>query len=463
MEQNQYSQAKNRQKGLGDALRAELILLVFLLLFSALILFACRGGAESGTNGTGSPARFAEGTVVLGTDIGGMTRREAEAALRKRAERAAEDYRCRLSFGEKKFVLTRDQLDIESDLSSVLGAALSGGAGEYAVRFFPAAGEKLDAAVKKLSEEVNTAAKPARLVQLGEGEEMLSSSGERFAVAGAEAGVTLDEAGTKRLLRAGETEIVLPVFSVSPSAAEPKLPVLIASFSTSFASRGLCGASRVSNIKKAAALLNGTSLAPGERLSCNAVLGERTEEAGWLRATAFANGGRDTEQQFGGGICQVSSTLYNCALLAGLQVPGRCSHSRKVSYVEGGLDAALSWPDADLVILNSGAETVYVFMWTDESRMELFAEIWGGGLPSGCDSIRVESELAERLEPGEAEFISDPALSPGECVLVGGEAAGSRYRAFRIFYQNGVEIRREELAETVYPARAAIYAIGCEG
>ncbi len=448
----------NHQSKLSDAIRAELILLVFLLLFGVLILFACRKEAPKDGGTASEKTRFTEGTFVLGADIGGLTREEAERSLKEKAESGCKSYRCRLGLGEREFILTADQLDVETDLASVLDRAMLSGAGEYPVRAFPADNEKLDAAVRALAKEVNASAKPARLTLIEEGGS--SPAGERFAVTKAEAGVRLDEAGLKQLLRAGETELALPVFSIAPSGAEPKLPVMMASFATSFASERLCGANRVFNIKKAAALLNGRSLAPGERLSCNAVLGERTEEAGWKTAAAFANGGSETEQQYGGGICQVSTTLYNCALLSGLQVPERCSHSRRVSYVEGGLDAALSWPDADLVILNSTSETIYIFMWADESRMELCCEIWGGGFRGSYNGIRLMSELVSKQEPGEAEFETDPSLSAGECILRRSAITGSTYRTWRIFLKDDLDLWREEIAQTVYPMHPALYAVG---
>lgn len=442
------------------SLRAELFLLIFLILVFALVLFACR--RDGGNGHASSVSRFADGTYVLGEDIGGLTVSEAEARLRQEIENAQSGYRCRLYCGEREFFLDAEKVNVESDLAIVLNNAMLSGAGEYAVLFHPADDEKLNTALENIAAELREEAVPAKLIPRDEATEEELASGEsnaRFTVTAAKAGTEPNLAAARRLVLAGGTVIDFPVSHPQPAGTRPKLPQRMAVFATSFAGNGLSAPNRVANITKAASLINGAALAPGERFSCNAALGERTEEAGWKSATAFANGGRDTEQQFGGGICQVSTTLYNCALRAGLSIDQRAGHSRRVRYVPGGLDAALSWGGADLVIRNNLSDTVYFFMWTDENESKLYCEICGPGFGGGYDGISVESELIEKLEPGEAEFVTDPALSPGECVLKSEASSGSVYRSWRIFTKNGAELYRELIAETVYPARSAVYAV----
>lgn len=92
------------------------------------------------------------------------------------------------------------------------------------------------------------------------------------------------------------------------------------------------------------------------------------QENGWLPATAFANGGAETRQEYGGGICQVSTTLYNAVLRSDLEIIARSGHTRKVRYIGGGLDAALSGKDKDFVFRNNTDSDIYVFMWVDESQ-----------------------------------------------------------------------------------------------
>ena len=115
-------------------------------------------------------------------------------------------------------------------------------------------------------------------------------------------------------------------------------------FSTEFATSN---ESRSRNVQKAAGLLNCVILEPGEELSYNELLGPRTEELGWLPAHGIS-GGKEYIDTPGGGICQVSSTLYNSLLLIGpdIRIVSRSHHSIPGSYVAMGLDATLPNPNA---------------------------------------------------------------------------------------------------------------------
>ncbi len=108
---------------------------------------------------------------------------------------------------------------------------------------------------------------------------------------------------------------------------------------------------RNNNLRLACAALNGVVLQPGEILSYNETLGERTRERGYLPAPAYS--GTDLVDTPGGGICQVSSTLYLSALYAELEIVDRVSHGYPASYIPIGLDATVSWGRPDLKIQNS--------------------------------------------------------------------------------------------------------------
>ena len=108
---------------------------------------------------------------------------------------------------------------------------------------------------------------------------------------------------------------------------------------------------RNANLKLACASLNGVVLQPGETLSYNATLGRRTLEAGYKNAPAYS--GTELVDSLGGGICQVSSTLYLCSLFAELEIVERISHGYPATYMPIGLDATVSWGKPDLKIRNN--------------------------------------------------------------------------------------------------------------
>lgn len=120
---------------------------------------------------------------------------------------------------------------------------------------------------------------------------------------------------------------------------------------SSFSTGNLGSANRVNNITLACEAINGTVLAPGEVFSYNNTVGQRTAEKGYKEAGAYANG--QSVQELGGGICQVSSTLYNSVLYANLEIVSRTNHMFTVAYVDYGLDATVSWPGPDFQFKNN--------------------------------------------------------------------------------------------------------------
>jgi hypothetical protein len=111
--------------------------------------------------------------------------------------------------------------------------------------------------------------------------------------------------------------------------------------------------SRIKNIKIAAKALTGYVLKKGEEFSFNTVVGERTTEKGYEEATIFVSG--EKVDGVGGGICQISSTLYNLALLSKFEITERHVHQLPVTYVEKGKDATVAFGSLDLRFVNNSA------------------------------------------------------------------------------------------------------------
>ena len=132
---------------------------------------------------------------------------------------------------------------------------------------------------------------------------------------------------------------------------------------------------RISNVKKACGLLNGIQIMPGEVFSYNLALGERVPEAGWLPAPAYANG--EVRQEYGGGICQVSSTLYNAVLYANLEIVERECHQFQVGYLPPGMDATVSWGWPDFKFRNDKDYPIEIAAWVDDATNQCCVQIKG--------------------------------------------------------------------------------------
>jgi vancomycin resistance protein YoaR len=129
----------------------------------------------------------------------------------------------------------------------------------------------------------------------------------------------------------------------------------IASFRTNFQSSSFA---RTNNIDISIKAINGKVLKQGEIFSFNDAVGERTDERGYMEAPVII--GNAIQLALGGGICQVSSTLYNAILIAGLQPTERISHSLPISYVDNGFDATVDWGNIDFKFKNTLDYPVYI-------------------------------------------------------------------------------------------------------
>lgn len=143
---------------------------------------------------------------------------------------------------------------------------------------------------------------------------------------------------------------------------------------------------RISNIEKVAEKLNGHIMMPGEVFSYNEYVGQRTAEAGFLEAGAYDNG--EVVQEIGGGICQVSSTLYCAIMFAQLETVERTNHYFKVDYLDYGLDATVSWPSPDFKFKNSRDYPVKIVAYCNDEDKSLTIEIWGTDVDGSYVELR---------------------------------------------------------------------------
>jgi vancomycin resistance protein YoaR len=155
------------------------------------------------------------------------------------------------------------------------------------------------------------------------------------------------------------SQIEIPMLSIYPKVDSELLGNIrskrIGRYVTSFNSGNK---TRTNNIKLAVKAINNYVIFPGETFSFNRVVGKRTAAKGYLRAPVIVRG--EFSEDIGGGICQVSSTLFNAVDNAGLKIIQRFSHSRKVPYIPPGRDATVSWYGPDFVFKNKYNQPVLI-------------------------------------------------------------------------------------------------------
>jgi vancomycin resistance protein YoaR len=169
-------------------------------------------------------------------------------------------------------------------------------------------------------------------------------------------------AAIERAIGADRHALTLPMQHDEPAVsadAARGMDSLIGTFTTYY----VPGQPRVTNIRQIARDVDGTIVAPGARFSLNAAAGQRTKDGGYVEAPFIADG--RIEPSIGGGVSQFSTTLYNAAYFAGLQIDGHRPHSFFIDRYPAGREATLNFPDIDMTWTNDTDAPVLIRTFTD--------------------------------------------------------------------------------------------------
>lgn len=224
----------------------------------------------------------------------------------------------------------------------------------------------------------------------------------------------------------------------------------LAAFSTGLGERT---AAQQHNIRVAAAALDGAVIEPGEEFSFNARVGPRTLDRGYRRAEALLEG--ELVTSVGGGICQVSSTVYNAALAAGLTVITRVPHAWTARSVPPGRDATVWYGKTDLVLRNDRPHPVSLRLRAAAGRLQ--AEVLGTAVPGEAVEARVEV-LGQEPTPVVRRY--EPSWPRGRRRVLDPGQPGCRVSLVRYFLRDGRVLRREVVSKDRYLPRPRLVAIG---
>ena len=233
--------------------------------------------------------------------------------------------------------------------------------------------------------------------------------------------ISLDEA--KEMLLEEKSEYVIPLQTLYPNVTTNMIgteafPDMLSTYSTRYSASDR---DRTTNLQLAASKINGTVLMPGETFSYNQVVGERTIAAGYKEAPIYVSG--EVVDGLGGGICQITSTLYNAVLYANLEIVERSNHQFVPSYVTASRDATVVYGSIDFKFKNNR-----------DYPIKLVCSVSGGIAKFDIYGLRTDNEY-------EVEISSH----------VTGNTANSTYsEAYRILKQNGQVVSRELLSKDTY-------------
>ena len=237
------------------------------------------------------------------------------------------------------------------------------------------------------------------------------ASSDKFLFKGAENGLAVDQEQLKAdILAALGRKDFTATITAAVNEVEPEFSEAVAreKYKTigTFTTNTTSNQKRNTNVKLAAQAINGIVLQPGEEFSFNNRVGERTEAKGYQGAAAYNNG--EVVQEIGGGVCQVSSTMYNAVVKAGLKTTMRRSHTFEPSYVTPGTDATVSWggPDYKFVNNSSAAIGIRASYYNQTCTVSIY------GIPVLEDGVThsLKSTKLSETDPPAPTYEEDPTL-----------------------------------------------------
>jgi vancomycin resistance protein YoaR len=425
---------------------------------AAVALGALVAGAVLGLMGGDT---ICQGVRAAGVDLGGLTMEQASGRLAERAAQA-EKAEVTLRYADETLKATVGELGGRMDVAACVQAAYRVGREENLFRrigaLVSARRHGIDVPTIYTFDRKSSSgflhALAGKIDRHPVNAKLMVESGS-VRIVPEKPGIKLDVdkslAGIESVINSGAGLVNLVVVTDEPkikSADLQGIDDVIASYSTPYKP---WQRDRTHNMRIACSFIDGTLLRPGEVFSYNEIVGPRLKKYGFRDAPIFVNG--EVEPGTGGGVCQVSTTIYNTALLANLKVLRRSHHSRPVVYAPVGRDATVA-PSVDLKFENTTGSPIYLKAWVGERTVNVSA--LGRKKPDQEVEIvtaghkvigrPVEEKIDENLEPGKRKVVEE-GLS------------GHRVSTYRVVKVGGKVVKRELISNDYYRPQPRVIAI----
>jgi vancomycin resistance protein YoaR len=411
------------------------------------------------------------GVTVQDVNLGGMTKEEAKDALNKSFNDAIEKKKMPISIGDKQYELIYSDIMPKYDIDGTVEKAYSFGREDGTFKKymiikngdsnknvipidFSYSEEKLKEYEVKLQKEVAQTAKDASI----------SVDGNNITVKPGTEGKTVNLDTLDQKIKENingeinsDNKVTVDIETTKPRVTTEdlsKIKGVMGNFSTNYSTSA---PGRCNNIEIATKALNGTIVMPGETFSFNDVVGPRTVERGYQEAGTYV--GNKVEPGIGGGICQVSTTLYRAAMKANLRSAERTNHSMVVGYAQPGLDATVSYGYLDYKFKNVYDFPIYI-KGTAVGKVVTYT-IYGDPAVLNGKTYDMANEILETIPP-ETKIVPDNTLPVGKEEKDGNGMTGYKARSYQISYENGVEVKRDIVATDSYASVGIIVRQGTQ-
>lgn len=419
-----------------------------------------------------NPSTFASGTSLNGVDISNLSPEKAKEKIMLN-EKKDETISLSISYGDKSWTFTQEDFEVESPIHTVLDEMQKSHRRGLS-------GKKLIKKIKRLGFSNETATNYT-LTGIDEKIDMIASEIETepvcakaifknntYSISPSRQGLKLD----KEKLYADIVASISKEFSAIRATTCPVRPQFVeedilkatklqGEFCTKYSSSSY---GRKNNINLATQALNNTEILPDETFSFNDIVGKRSLDNGYKTANIIKDGA--FVKGVGGGICQVSTTLYNALLLANITVDESHKHSLPVSYVKPGLDAMVSWNGGDLKFKNTTSLPIYI---SSLSNNELITFKIYGDTNKENFVIKTRSEIVRTIPAVKDKIIPDTEGKYAEKIMFKGEFIrekaskdGYEVQTFLDYFKNNELVSTKPLRHATYEPQQGIVYEGCE-
>lgn len=393
-----------------------------LFLLTVFCLFGSLGTAYAAEDDN---SVIADGVMIGSLDVSGMTADEAAQVVETYFERYKSGTLC-LSFNGTETQISFEELGISWDNPEVIEEAVSCGKTGNVLQLYKELTQlKKENKVYPIEYSLDSTLVEEYLISEAEARQTeavdatIKKVKNGFEVGQSATGITVDVPATleqilsdvQNIWNGGRLEVDAVVEVTEPKYKTEELELITDCLGEYFTAYNPASADRSQNLKNGTGFINGVVLLPGESLSLYDYLYPCTVENGYRSAIAYADGGY--VDSIGGGICQISTTLYNALLEAELKVLTRSPHSMTVSYVEPGFDSAQSEGSKDLSFMNSTDYPVYVEAWASDSTGRIYTALWGKDDRPSNREVTYYNNIISRESPGDPIYTEDPSLPAG--------------------------------------------------
>jgi len=421
-------------------------------------------GAGIAASQFAEPGRIARNVTIEGVPVAGLTPQEAVGRLLEQwVPQLPQEIA--LTAGEGKWLLSPAELGSKLLLEQATDEAMQvGRRGGFLERLKERLGTWRQSHEVRVRCAVDESRLSQRLVELAQAVDLepqnatVKVEGDQVTPLPGQKGRRLDLERSKQALRAALQDPAAGQVALVVEEQEPAITVddlkhfdaVLSSYTTHYSTGQ---ANRAHNIELAVKALNGTVIKPGQVFSLNEVLGPRQPEFGYKEAVTFIGG--EISSSSGGGVCQISTTVYNAALLANMQMLRRSHHSMPVHYVPVGRDATVFYGQIDLQFSNPLTYPVLVLASADEGALTVR---FLGYHEDDCDVEILRSGITSL--PFETQETPDLLLEEGQRQVEKKGRSGYRVTVTRVVSKNGQEVAREVLHSDTYRPQAEAVRVG---